>query len=67
MYHVTQYTHCITAINQTMLERGRNVGIPLVSLLSLGSIPYPARRTITPSVKSNVTTALLDVEGGHPR
>ena len=24
-------------------------------------------RTITPSVKSNVTTALLGVEGGHPR
>ena len=39
MYHITQYTHCITAINQTMLERGRNVGIPLVSLLSLSSIP----------------------------
>ena len=37
MYHITQYTHYITAINQTMLERGRNVGIPLVSLLSLGS------------------------------
>ena len=38
-YHVTQYTRCITAIKQTMLERGRNVDIPLVSLLSLGSIP----------------------------
>ena len=39
MYHITQYTHYITAINQTMLERGRNVVIPLVSLLSPGSIP----------------------------
>ena len=39
MYHITQYTHYITVINQTMLKRGRNVGIPLVSLLSLGSIP----------------------------
>ena len=35
MYYITQYTHYITAINQTILERGRNVGIPLVSLLSL--------------------------------
>ena len=39
MYHITQYTHCTTAINQTMPERGRNVGIPLASLLSLSSIP----------------------------
>ena len=39
MYHITQYTHYITVINQTMLKRGRDVGIPLVSLLSLGSIP----------------------------
>ena len=38
-YHVTQYTRCTTAIKQTLLERGRNVDIPLVSLLSLGSIP----------------------------
>ena len=32
-YHVTQYTRCtcIAAIKQTMLERGRNVDIPLVS------------------------------------
>ena len=37
--YITQYTHYITVINQTMLKRGRNVGIPLVSLLSLGSIP----------------------------
>ena len=39
MYHITQYTHYITANNQTMLDRGRNVGMQLVSLLSLGLIP----------------------------
>ena len=39
MYHITQYTHYITVINQTMLTRGWNVVIPLVYLLSLGSIP----------------------------
>ena len=39
MFHIAQYTHCITAIKQTVLERGRDVGIPLGSLLTLGSIP----------------------------
>ena len=46
MYHITQYTHCITAINQTMLERGRNVGIPLVSFLSLSSIPKDNKQSL---------------------
>ena len=40
MYHITHYTLYITVINQTMLKRSQNDGIPLVSLLSLGSIPY---------------------------
>ena len=37
MYHITQYAHCITAIKQTMIDRGRNVVIPPVPLLLLGS------------------------------
>ena len=44
MYHITQYTHYITAINQIMLERGWNVGIPLVSFVIAGFDPlgqYP--------------------------
>ena len=24
MYHITQYAHCITAIKQTMIDRGRS-------------------------------------------
>ena len=31
-HHITQYTYCITVTEQTMLERGREVGIPLVLL-----------------------------------
>ena len=61
-YHVTQCTRCITAIKQTMLERGRNVDIPLVSLLSLGSIPRD-NNALCKQVKSSVTTTLLGVEG----
>ena len=47
----------------TKLERGRNVGIPLFFCYRWVRF----LRTITPSVKSNVTTTLLSVEGGHPR
>ena len=65
MCHITQYTRYITAFNQTMLQCSREVGM----LASRWFLCYRWDRffTITPSVKSNVTTTLLGVEGGHPR
>ena len=62
MYHITQHI-TIQPLTKQCSKRGRNVGIPLVSLLSL---QVRFLRTITPSVKSNVTPTLLSVEGGHP-
>ena len=51
MYHITLYILYITVINQTMLKRGRNVGIPLFFCFCYRWVRF--LRTITPSVTSN--------------
>ena len=65
MAHISYYAIHIT-LEQLTKQCSREVGM-LASRWFLCYRWVRFLRTITPSVKSNVTTTLLGVEGGHPR